>query len=57
MKITDNKKKNKIVTSLDLKPRDHNVLAMIGKSRTFADRKRKQKVDKVGRKAKHKGQF
>lgn len=43
-----------IMKSKTIKPRDKNVLGMIGKSRVFKDRRTSQKKDVVGRKAKHK---
>jgi len=38
----------------EIKHRDIQVVGMIGKARTFADKKRARKSDATGRKAKHK---
>lgn len=38
----------------EIKHRDVQVVGMVGRARAFADRKRKQKSDITGRKAKHK---
>lgn len=47
------KKKDKLV----IQHRDLQVVGMIGKCRTFEDRKRRLKSDATGRKAKHKERY